>query len=168
MRGRRLAVRIVSFAATVRGFAYAVTEGPGCLVDVNVRRQPSKAPDVEKILAAILTRARPLFVAFEATKSKRGTRASVLDEHLTKACAAANIMILRVTAEQLKILTRLEKPTRWDIASAVAKQTPELAHRLPRKRGLWEPEDERVGLFHAVACGLAAWNMFRPPAIDDS
>lgn len=164
----RLAVRILGIAATIRGIAYAITEGPGCLVDVSTFRPKTERDDVAKALAAIVTKSRPLFVAFGATKAKRGTRANALDEALTRVCREQGVMILRITRNQLNGLTKLKATSPLDIAHEVALRFPELVHRLPRQRQPWEAADDRIGLFQAVAAALAAWQMFRPPRIDDS
>ncbi len=44
-------------------------------------------------------------------------------------------------------------PTKNELAGDLARQYPELKHLLPRKRRLWEPEDDRMHIFTAV--GLA-------------
>lgn len=168
MGGRRVAVRILGIAATIRGFAYGLTEGPGCLVDVNIRRRPAKKADVAKALASLIANSRPLFVAFGATKSKRGTREQMLDDALTATCAKSSVMILRITIRQLNALTTAPDPSKWDIAREVARQFPEIAHRLPKKPALWEAEDDRIGIFQAIAVATAAWQMFRRQRIDDS
>lgn len=163
MGGRRLAVRILGIAATVRGLAYAITEGPGCLVDVNTLRPDTARDDVAKVVVALLAKSRPLFVAFGATKAKRGSRAGVLDDALTAVCKEHDVMILRITRSQLNGLTTLEAATALDVANEVALRFPELVHRLPRERQPWDAADNRMGMFQAVAAALAAWQMFRPP-----
>lgn len=168
MGGRSLAVRILGIAATIRGFAYALTEGPGCLVDVSIRRPPARRADVAKVITSLIASGRPLFVAFGATKSRRGTREHLLDEVLTDVCGKRGVMILRITHNQLSALTTLSEPSKWDIADEVARHFPEIAYRLPRRPSLWEAEDDRIGLFQSVAVASAAWQMFRSPRIDDS
>lgn len=168
MGGRRIAVRILGLAATIRGFAYGLTEGPVCLVDVNIRRRPAEKADVAKALASLLANSRPLFVAFGATKSKRGSREQMLDDALTDICRENDVMILRITNRQLNALTTMPNPSKWDIAREVARQFPEIAHRLPKKPALWESEDDRIGIFQAIAVATAAWQMFSRQRIDDS
>lgn len=168
MGGHRLAVRILGIAATIRGVAYAISEGPGCLVDVSTLRPKAERGDIAKVLTGILAKSRPLFVAFEATKAKRGSRASILDDALTAVCKKDGVMILRITRRQLGGLTRLTAASALDIASEVALRFPELVHQLPRQRQPWEAADNRMGMFQAVAVALAAWELFQTPRIDDS
>lgn len=167
MPGGSVAVRILGVAATVRGFAYALTEGPGCLVDVNTQRKRARV-EIAKELTTIVTRARPLFVAFGATKSKRGTAADVLDAVLTEVCERCGVMILRITRQQIESLLGKQTPTQREIGEGMSRAFPEIAHRLPPKASAWDGDDHRLGLFQAVAVGQAAWRMFRPPPIDYS
>ena len=44
---------------------------------------------------------------------------------------------------------------KYDIAQAIARQIPALAHRPPRVRKIWMSEDPRQSLFDAAALGLA-------------
>lgn len=159
MRGKHLASRILGIAATLRGFAYALTEGPGCLVDVSTRVPLREGQDPTAILVAVITRGRPLFVAFGATKSKRGTRESIIDDAVTDACDRAGVMVLRITAAQLDALASIPNSTAFDIANEIAHRFPEIAHRLPAKRKMWQAEDERLAMFRAAAAALAAWKM---------
>jgi hypothetical protein len=162
MRGRRLAIRILGVAATVKGFACALTEGPGCLVDVSTARERQEKRVLARLESAI-AQGRPLFVAYGATKSRRGTREAALDEAVTAVCEKTNVMVLRITATQLCELTGKKIAATVDIAEEVARRFPEVAHRLPSKRALWESEDDRFGIFKAAAAALAAWQMFRVP-----
>lgn len=167
MGGRRLAVRILGIAATVRGFAYALTEGPGCLVDVSVRRPPARKSDLARVIASLISSGRPLFVAVGVKRPRRGSRESLLDDALVEVCGRCGVMILRITANQLIALTAHSDSSKWDIASEMARQFPEIAYRLPKKPSPWQAEDDRLGLFQAVAVASAAWQMFLKPSADD-
>jgi len=45
--------------------------------------------------------------------------------------------------------------TKYEIAQAVARQIPALAHRLPPLRKIWMSEDPRQSLFDVAALGVA-------------
>jgi len=44
---------------------------------------------------------------------------------------------------------------KYEVASALARQFPDLALRLPPKRKCWQSEDYRMGVFDAAALGVA-------------
>jgi len=44
---------------------------------------------------------------------------------------------------------------KYEVASALARQFPDLASRLPPKRKIWQSEDYRMGIFDAAALGAA-------------
>ncbi len=44
---------------------------------------------------------------------------------------------------------------KYEVASALARQFPDLASRLPPKRKVWQSEDYRMGIFDAAALGVA-------------
>ena len=119
-----------------------------------------------KTIDVVLRRARPLFVAFERNASiKKRHRGRLFGEILTAACVAHHIMILDIAAEDLNVLTDAPNPTKWDVAATMASSFPEVAHKLPQRRKAWQGEDDRVGLFIALAVAVAAWGRFRPNTI---
>ncbi len=156
-------VRILGVASTTRGFAFAVTEGPRRLVAWELRGVPAGSKAV-KAIDSVIRRARPLFVAFDREaalrKRHRGKRFS---EALTEACDELGVMMLFVTSEQTRALSDVSDPNKWDIADAVVKLFPHTAHRLPARRKAWQSEDDRIGLFMALAAAVATWDSFRKP-----
>jgi hypothetical protein len=44
---------------------------------------------------------------------------------------------------------------KYEVASALAKQFPALALRLPPRRKIWKSEDNRMGIFDSAAVGVA-------------
>lgn len=44
---------------------------------------------------------------------------------------------------------------KYEVASVLARQFPDLAPRLPPKRKFYESEDYRIGIFDAAAVGVA-------------
>jgi len=57
--------------------------------------------------------------------------------------------------------------TRLEIAAAVARQIPALAHRLPRRRGAWLPEDRWMALFSAAALVLTHYRLGAAQIFED-
>ena len=76
-------------------------------------------------------------------------------------CEACGVMLLPIRRDQTRALSTVKPTTKWDVADAIAGWFPEIADRLPHRRKPWETEDERIGLFMALAAAVAAWESFR-------
>ena len=164
MAGRRITVRILGLVSTTRGFAFALTEGPRRLVTVGLRRVPLNRKGAIKALDVVLRKSSPLFVAFEREMSRRkrhrGRRFATV---VTTAIKAHGILLLDIDRRQTKALSDARRPTKWDIAAAVARMFPHIADRLPTSRKPWQSENDRIGIFMALAAAVAAWEGFRKP-----
>lgn len=157
--GRRVVVRIIGIASTTKGFAYAVTEGPRRLVGWGLLRMSSR--QVPGALTDLFSRMRPLFVSFDmAAAEKKRVRGKLFRHFLTKACESRNVMLLSSQCRHAVDAGRTRVLTKWEIATALATQFRELAHKLPDKRREWQSEDDRMGIFMALATGVAAWRNF--------
>lgn len=163
MGARRVVFRILGIASTIRGFAYAITEDPMCLVSSGTRGTPASGERLTKAIDTLLLRARPLFIAFEQSSGKKRDRGRLFAEALVSCCEARKIMILTVGHEKLRGLTALARPNKWDIANVIVLRFPEIAHKLPGKRKPWQSEDDRIGMFMALAAAVCAWQSFKEP-----
>ncbi len=162
MGRRKLIVRILGLVSTARGFAYAVTEGPGCLVTVGIRRTSPEARVAQKAIDAVLASARALFVAFDDdTSRKKLQRGRMFARAVAQACEMQGPMLLNIQPKQVWALTARKRPTRLEVAEAIARRFPEIADRLPPKRKAWQAEQERIGIFLALAAAVAAWESFK-------
>jgi hypothetical protein len=134
------------------------------MVDCGLQRIPPTTRAGVKALGILLRRSRPLFVAFEheAALDKR-RRGQLFDNAVTKACDAHGIMVLPIESTQTKSLSEVPSPTKWDLAEAIVSLFPEIAGKLPARRKPWQSEDDRIGLFMALAAAVAAWEGFRRP-----
>jgi hypothetical protein len=113
-------------------------------------------------LDVVLRRTRPLFVASEshAGLNKRH-RGQLFSEAVIVACAAHHIMVLEVNSADSLGVSGVSQPTKWDVAAAMAKCFPEVERKLPKRRKPWQGEDDRIGLFIALAVATVAWHGFR-------
>lgn len=146
-------------ASTAKGFAYAVTEGPKRLVSWGLLRTSSRR--VPQHLERVFKRLRPLFIAFDETDVERKRiRGRLFAHFLRKSCGEHQLMLVHASGRHAVDLGRLRPLTRWEIASAIAGQFRELAHKLPEKRKPWQSEDDRMGIFMALASSVAAWRNF--------
>ncbi len=157
-------MRILGVASTTRGFAFAVTEGPRRLVLWGMER--GRGAKISASLARLLERSRPLFVAFDKLASeKKRSRGRLFSVFLDRACVSPRVMILPVQAKKAVAMQGLPIRTKLDIAKALAVDFHELSHVLPEKRKVWKSEDDRIGVFMALATAVAAWKGFRTPLV---
>ncbi len=161
--GRAVVVRILGVASTTKGFAFAVTEGPRRLVLWGMER--GRGAKISASLTRLLERSRPLFVAFDKLASdKKRSRGRLFSVFLDRACVSPRVMILPVQATKaVATIQGLPIRTKLDLAKALAVDFRELSHVLPEKRKVWKSEDDRIGVFMALATAVAAWNGFRTP-----
>ena len=125
---------------------------------------PAKTKKMVLALDVVLQRARPLFVAFDCESSqKKRHRGKLFAKVVKEVCEAHGVMILDVKNQQTNALAEMPKPTKWDVADAIARLFPEIAAKLPPRRKLWESENDHIGLFMAVAVAVSAWDSFRRP-----
>lgn len=156
-------VRILGVASTTKGFAYAVTEGPRRLVLWGMEQ--GRGTTISASLDRLLHRSRPLFVGFDKLAARRKRlRGRLFSVLLDRACLSQRVMILPTQSKNAVALARLEL-TKWNIAKAMATEFPELSHVLPEKRNAWKSEDDRIGVFMALATAVAAWKGFRTPPL---
>jgi hypothetical protein len=125
---------------------------------------PAKTAKAITAIDVVLRKSRPLFVAFEREGGlKKRHRGRKFVKAVTKACDAHGIMLLTVKSKEVKALSTASRPGKWDVAEAVAALFPELADKVPPRRRPWQSEDERIGVFMALAAAVAAWDGFRRP-----
>jgi hypothetical protein len=157
--GRRVAVRILGLASTAKGFAYAVTEGPRRLVLWGMQRGSRVAVPVH--LSALLKKSRPLFVSFDkAASDKKRTRGRMFTVHVQRTCESHRVMLLNAQAGRAVTKGRAAI-TKRSLAKAMVADFRELRFTLPEKRKAWQSEDERMGIFMALAASVAAWKDFQ-------
>jgi len=153
--------RTLGIHPTARGFGWAVCEGPFSLVEAGVctpirhSRRFKSIREFERLLA----RFQPAELVLEALDGERRG-----DERRTKrlaldliACAAdrgLSVEALKRDAVQ-KAFEAVGARTREEIAEAVARHFPPLAHRLPPKRRAWDKEDRQLAMFSAAAVVIA-------------
>lgn len=159
--GRAVVVRILGVASTTKGFAYAVTEGPRRLVLWGMEK--GRGAQISASIERLMYRSCPLFVAFDKLAARRKrTRGRLFSVYLERACLSQRVMILPVQSKSAVAPARLNL-TKWDISKVMATDFPELSHVLPEKRKVWKSEDDRIGIFMALATTVAAWKGFRTP-----
>jgi len=163
MGGPRIAVRILGVTSTTRGCAFATIENHNRLVDWAVSSIPPSEEAAFETISKVLRKMRPLFIALDRLAgAKKRTRGKAFDKALERASADRRIMILSVDRRKAAS-GRHSQPNRWDIAEEMAKRFPEIAHKLPSRRKPWQSDDDRIGLFLALAAATVAWEQFGRP-----
>lgn len=152
---RRLAV-----APSTRGFGFAVLEGDK-LVDWGVKSvsQNKNSCTLAKV-AELLSLYHPaLMVLEEAESTRRSTRIRKLHTKLVSLAKRHKIKVKLLTRAKVRgVFFADGEGTKDALAALLAERFPEeLKSRLPPKRRPWMSEDYRMGIFDAVALGLAPW-----------
>jgi len=151
--------RVLAIDPVTKGFGFAVLEGPDHLVDWGVAHVSGEkhAAALQRI-ADLLDHYRPKFVVIEDWAhpgSRRRERIRELLEAVPGLAAERKVGTCRVPQKTVKRVFSASGPiTKHEIAVAISKCFPELASRLPRPRKPWMSEDERMGIFDAVAFAL--------------
>ncbi len=159
---RRVVVRIIGVAGTNRGLAFAVTESPSRLIRWGLRRMPATKADMQTTLKRIVQESRVLFVAFDTERTARQRRRGrTLGMAAKKVASDAGTMFLSVCSKDVVGGSSRVSPTKRDIMKAVLERFPHLKPQFPPLRKPWQSEDERTGLFMALAAAVAAWDDLR-------
>jgi hypothetical protein len=147
---------IMGVHPTAHGFGWAVFESPSKRIASGV----ASARGVKR--KRLVNRFEQLFVKFQPAvlvlEEFEGERSKVIQtlckemSHL--ALLHGGDVVVYPRSKVQSVFVRLGATTRHEIATVVAKNTPELSTRLPKKRKAWSPEDDRQPLFDAAALVL--------------
>ena len=160
--GGRAVIRVLALASTPRGFGFVVLEGTW-LVDWGLRRCPPASEQFRRRIDALVRRYQPVFGVVESLSgTTKRCRGRIFIRTATTTLKSAGILVVPVSARRAAQFAGGPRPSKWDIASAIARRFPEMSHRLPRCRKPWEGEDERVGLFMAAGFAMLAWEKLPP------
>jgi hypothetical protein len=161
--------RILAIDPTTSGFAFVVREGTERLVDWGVARvwAESKNEYLARI-EAIVGKYSPMGIVVEdSTQSKRGTRARRRIALLLRYAKSQDITTTSVSWVTVREAVGKGLRTKYEIASRIASQFPELAVYLPQRRRAWESEDPRINIFDALAFALVACSASSTPPLLD-
>jgi hypothetical protein len=151
--------RILALDIRPRRFGFVVLEEPNQFVDWGVRRFPRGAHAVKvpprKKLAGILDEVSPAVLVLSdrvlAASMKKYPMVAIAQDEARR----RNITIRAIQRVAVKHTFPGQNRNKDEIASAITKQFPELAMRLPPKRKLWQSEDHRMSIFVAAGLGIA-------------
>lgn len=153
--------RVIGLALSSRAFGYAVFEADK-LVDWGL----TSTKQTENENAWCITNIDRLFKLYEpdvvaledvfAKGSARSSRVRRLTKQIETMSAKRNSRVRKVPKlNVIKAVCGTEETTRHDMAVKIAEMFPnELSFRLPKRRGIGDPEDRRIRMFEAVALAL--------------
>jgi hypothetical protein len=156
--------RVLAIDPTSKGFGFAILEGPDTLVDWGVKHATGNRECLQQA-AALIGRYQPEVVVVERTDAAgclRRLRARHLIEDLLALARERELRARRISRQtMLGYFARSGFATKRQIAVALSIRFPELEPYLPPERKPWMSEDERMGIFDAVAFGLAFYESLR-------
>jgi RNase H-fold protein (predicted Holliday junction resolvase) len=152
--------RILAIDPTTKGFGYAILDLPKHLVAWGMAHvKGEKRTGAIFRFEALLDQFRPDAVVLENTTvpgSRRYPRVRELLDTLGKIARERGIPVQ--TVSRLAVIacfsSKDEQATKHSIAKTLAVDYPQLAEKVPRKRKIYQSEDERISVFDALSLAL--------------
>jgi hypothetical protein len=165
MQGLGPEKRILAIDLRARSFGFVAFEGPTRLLDYGVRsfRQgvnKVKIPASTKI-AALMDQCAPSTVVLKQWTADTNRKRARMREAVARQAGLRQIPVRLLPRRVIRNAFVGDDRNKYTIASALAKQFPELAAKLPPKRKIWQSEDYRMSIFDAVALGVAYFGRHR-------
>ncbi|MBI4469800.1 MAG: hypothetical protein HY650_10830 [Acidobacteria bacterium] len=154
--------RVLAIDPTVRGFGFAVLEGPNALVAWGVLQvMGSKIAESLAQIASLIDQYQPELLVIEdylAGSFRRRQRVRRLLPEIEVLAVDAGIKARSVAWSFVQeSFSETGHVTKHQIAIAIAHRFPELDPRLPPIRKPWMSQDDRMSIFGAVALGAASY-----------
>ena len=163
--------RVLAVYAQSKGIAYAVFEGPQSPVDWGVKGLKGDRKNIKglKVVEALVMQFQPDAIVIEDSAGKGSRRSERIRRLYRSIESLAGSQIIEVHQYSRAQLRQCfdEGFGAWrkqEIAQTIATLLPELAHRIPPVRRLWQSEDPRMGIFDAAALAFA---FFRFDAVSE-
>lgn len=145
----------------LRGFGWALLEGPDLLVDWGIYQTRTKRP--ERILgriATLLQRYEPQLLVVEDIhhpRCRRRERARALISEIRDMARTADIAVHFVPMKDVRNHYRdLRAKSKDAVAGLIVTRFPELQRIRPPRRKNWMREDERMAVFDAIAMAVTS------------
>jgi hypothetical protein len=152
--------RVLAIAFNVRGFGFAVFDGPTVLSDWGIKKVTAKESANALIrIEEKVSVYRPDVVVFEDLEFapfRHSARIKGLHASLEKLIVKIGIGVKTISLFDVKkCLFDTGRGTKYEVAQKLATRFPEeLGHLLPDKRLPWTTEHHRMGIFDAVALAV--------------
>lgn len=160
---------ILAIYPSARGFAFVLFEGPESPFDWGTKefRGLNRNAHTLEGIAALIARYRPEAIVIEdftEEGSRRSLRIRRLYRSLIHLAQTECVDVFRYARVQVRhCFSPVGATSKYEIATAIARQIPALEHRLPRFRKIWMSEDARQNLFDAAALGLTYYSLNSSP-----
>jgi hypothetical protein len=156
MSDHDLQKRVLALDVHPRSFGYVVFEGPNRLLDWGVRSfrfgVNAVKVSVEAKVGALLEDFAPAAVVIRKPERRRNAKMLATVE---REAHRRGIPLRFVSRQDVNRAFVGFEANKYEVASALAKQFPALAPRLPKKKKCWKSEDYRMGIFDAASVGVA-------------
>jgi len=151
--------RVIALDVHPRSFGFVVFEGPNDMLDWGIRSfRPGvnavKVPAAKKLLA-LLDEFRPSAVVIRERLTSRTAKRTKMLSTIERQARSRRIPVRFISRRDVNRTFVGFDSNKYEVASALARQFPDLASRLPPKRKCWQSEDYRMGIFDAAAVGVA-------------
>jgi hypothetical protein len=159
MTGESTEKRVLVFDVHPRNFGFVVFEGPNHILNWGVRSfRPGvnevKAPARKKVLA-LLDKFAPSAVVIREREKRESPNKMEMLKTIERQARSRRIPVRFISRRDVNRAFVGFESNKYEVSSALAKQFPLLASRLPPKRKCWQSEDYRMGIFDAAALGVA-------------
>ena len=146
--------RVIALDVRSRNFGFVVFEGPNEILDWGVRSFRSganavKAPAATKLLS-LLDEFTPSAVVIRERTTRSAKKPKLLSI-IERQVRNRRVPVRFITPRDVNRAFVGFETNKYEVASALAKQFPTLAPKLPPKRKCWQSEDYRMGIFDAAA-----------------
>jgi Holliday junction resolvasome RuvABC endonuclease subunit len=153
---------VLALYPMIQGFAYVLFDGPSRPLDWGVcyLSIPLKARNTAALarIDQMIARLQPSALAIEDYADhdwRRPIRHAIFYRALTHAARVRGIDVHRFTRTDIRSCFASVGARTWDeIAEAIAREFVEFAHRLPRRRRVWDKQQKGMGLFIAASLGI--------------
>ena len=151
--------RLLALDVHPRSFGFVAFEGPNRIVDWGVRSfragvNAVKIPAATKFLA-LLHEFRPSAVIIGERLTRKTAKQTKMLATIKRQASSRRIPVRCISRRAVNRAFVGFESNKYEVASALARQFPDLALRLPPKRKCWQSEDYRMGIFDAAALGVA-------------
>jgi hypothetical protein len=151
--------RVLALDVHPQSFGFVVFEGPNQILSWGIRSfRPGvnavKTPAGEKLFT-VLDKFTPSAIVIRERETARKTKKSKMLGTIERQALSRKIAVTFMSRTDVNRAFVGFDSNKYEVASALAKQFPALASRLPPKRKIWQSEDYRMGIFDAAAVGVA-------------
>ena len=151
--------RVFAVDPMVRGFGFAILEGPDLLIDSGIREiRYKKNPTCLKRITEILEKYEldgVIVEDYDGKGSRRCLRVQRLIQAIHSLAEQRSIASYAFSREDIRnAFFQFGAFNKHQIASVIADHLPQLAHQLPPPRKIWRREDDRMNIFDAVSLAL--------------